>query len=66
MRMNADRLPQRRSPSSSVHQLETPDTPTMKNVTRIAQRGKIGWVVLWLIGIPVPVLLIMFLVRGCT
>lgn len=38
----------------------------MKNVTRIAQRGKIGWVVLWLIGIPVPVLLIMFLVRGCT
>ena len=28
--------------------------------------GKIGWVALWLIGVPVPLLLILFLLRGCT
>lgn len=28
--------------------------------------GKIGWALLWLIGVPVPVLLIFFLLRGCT
>jgi len=30
------------------------------------ESGKVGWVLLWLIGIPVPVLLILFLLRGCT
>ena len=28
--------------------------------------GKIGWIFLWLIGIPIPVLLVLFLLRGCT
>lgn len=28
--------------------------------------GKIGWALLWLVGVPVPVLLIFFLLRGCT
>jgi len=28
--------------------------------------GKIGWIFLWLIGIPVPLLLAFFLLRGCT
>jgi hypothetical protein len=30
------------------------------------EEGKVGWVLLWLIGVPVPVLLILFLLRGCT
>ena len=30
------------------------------------ENGKIGWLLLWLVGVPVPVLLILFLVRGCT
>lgn len=30
------------------------------------ERGAIGWILLWLIGIPVPVLLVLFLLRGCT
>ena len=33
---------------------------------RNRQEGKIGWVFLWLIGIPIPLLVILFLVRGCT
>lgn len=31
-----------------------------------AREGKVGWIVLWLIGVPVPILLILFLIRGCT
>jgi len=28
--------------------------------------GKIGWILLWVLGIPIPVLVILFLLRGCT
>lgn len=30
------------------------------------QQGKVGWILLWLLGIPIPVLLVLFLIRGCT
>jgi hypothetical protein len=30
------------------------------------QSGKIGWILLWLLGIPIPVLIVIFLLRGCT
>lgn len=30
------------------------------------EEGKVGWVMLWLLGIPLPILLIFFLMRGCT
>jgi hypothetical protein len=30
------------------------------------QGGKIGWILLWALGIPIPVLLILFFMRGCT
>ena len=30
------------------------------------ERGATGWILLWLIGIPVPLLLMFFLARGCT
>lgn len=30
------------------------------------QQGKLGWILLWLLGIPIPVLLVLFLLRGCT
>lgn len=30
------------------------------------QRGEMGWILLWLLGIPIPVLLVFFLLRGCT
>lgn len=28
--------------------------------------GKVGWVLLWLLGVPIPILVILFLIRGCT
>jgi hypothetical protein len=30
------------------------------------ERGLIGWIVLFLLGIPVPILLLLFVARGCT
>lgn len=30
------------------------------------QTGKAGWILLWLLGVPIPILLIIFLMRGCT
>ena len=30
------------------------------------QKGAMGWILLWVLGIPIPILLILFLVRGCT
>jgi len=30
------------------------------------EKGKVGWILLWALGIPIPVLLVLFLVRGCT
>ena len=30
------------------------------------QEGKWGYVLAWLIGVPVPILIVIFLLRGCT
>jgi hypothetical protein len=30
------------------------------------QRRKVGWILLWLLGVPIPVLLLLFAIRGCT
>lgn len=30
------------------------------------RQGKVGWVLLWLLGVPIPVLLVLYLIRGCT
>jgi hypothetical protein len=27
--------------------------------------GKVGYILMWLLGIPIPILLIIFLLRGC-
>jgi hypothetical protein len=40
----------------------------MKPIPQIISnvQGKVGWAVLWLLGVPVPVLLVLYLIRGCT
>lgn len=30
------------------------------------QSGKAGWILLWALGVPIPVLFVLFLLRGCT
>ena len=31
-----------------------------------AQEGKAGYILLWLLGIPIPILFLIYLLRGCT
>jgi hypothetical protein len=38
----------------------------MATIDARSQSGKIGWAILWLLGVPIPLLLILFLLRGCT
>lgn len=38
----------------------------MKLNEKFSEQGKLGWIFLWLIGVPIPILLILFLLRGCT
>jgi hypothetical protein len=33
---------------------------------RAGQSGKLGWILLWLLGVPIPVPLLLFMIRGCT
>jgi hypothetical protein len=30
------------------------------------EQGRAGWILSWLLGVPLPVLLILYLLRGCT
>lgn len=32
----------------------------------IKQEGATGYILLWLLGVPVPILFLFFLLRGCT
>ena len=36
-----------------------------ERVQRGKQEGKIGYIFLWLLGVPIPVLFVIFLLRGC-
>jgi hypothetical protein len=36
------------------------------NTMLINDKGKVGWILLWLLGIPLPILLVFYLLRGCT
>lgn len=38
----------------------------MKLKERIEQLGATGYILLWLLGVPIPILLLFFLLRGCT
>jgi hypothetical protein len=40
--------------------------PSKKLIGNPKLSGKVGWILLWLVGIPVPILLVLFLLRGCT
>lgn len=36
-----------------------------KSINRLSERnGKIGWAVLWLLGVPLPILLVLYLLFG--
>lgn len=42
------------------------NTPRRFPTLPSSQSGRMGWVLLWLLGVPVPVLVLLFMLRGCT
>jgi hypothetical protein len=38
----------------------------MKLKEKIEQQAASGYILLWLLGVPIPILLLFFLLRGCT
>jgi hypothetical protein len=38
----------------------------MRIKDKIKQAGATGYILLWLLGIPIPILFLIFLLRGCT
>jgi hypothetical protein len=30
------------------------------------QQGRVGYILLWLLGVPIPILFLVYLLRGCT
>jgi len=38
----------------------------MKLKEKIEQQGAAGYILMWLLGVPIPILLLFFLLRGCT
>jgi hypothetical protein len=37
----------------------------MEKLKRWKQEGKIGYILAWLLGVPIPILFVVFLLRGC-
>jgi hypothetical protein len=33
---------------------------------RNTEEGKVGWILLWALGVPIPILVVVYLLRGCT
>jgi len=33
---------------------------------RKTEEGKVGWILLWALGVPIPILVVVYLLRGCT
>jgi hypothetical protein len=39
---------------------------TRDRATLRAQKGAAGYILLWLLGVPFPILLLIYVLRGCT
>jgi hypothetical protein len=39
--------------------------PNFKSLPSM-QEGRVGYILLWLLGVPIPVLFLIYLLRGCT
>lgn len=38
----------------------------MRLMNKVKEAGATGYILLWLLGIPIPILFLIFLLRGCT
>jgi hypothetical protein len=49
---------------SSTRNVPSPNT--WRNAMLNNEKGKIGWILLWALGVPIPILLVLYFLRGCT
>jgi hypothetical protein len=42
--------------------MKMPNFPSLRS----AQEGKAGYILLWALGVPIPILFLIYLLRGCT
>lgn len=35
-------------------------------ISKHSMSGKVGWALLWILGVPLPVLLVVYLLKGCS
>ena len=45
---------------------KSPGFEKAKQIIADNEEGKVGWILLWALGIPIPILLVLFVLRGCT
>ena len=41
--------------------MNLPSFPTLPS----RQEGKVGYILLWVLGVPIPILFLIYLLRGC-
>jgi hypothetical protein len=49
-----------------MHLVKKNETAEIESLGKTRSEGRIGYILLWLLGVPIPILLILFLLRGCT
>lgn len=59
--LSRDSFPASDAPGVSGVRTGRPAPPELRG-----KEGRIGWIVLWLLGVPIPVLLLLYGLRGCT
>jgi len=50
---------------TSANEARFANSECMKPHSENREEGKVGWALLWLLGVPLPVLLIIYLLKGC-
>jgi hypothetical protein len=45
-----------------IHAMNLPKFPSLP----AQQEGKAGYILLWLLGVPIPILFLIYLLRGCS
>lgn len=62
--LTPEAAPREDGPRSSILEAQM-KLPEFKSLPA-DQQGRVGYILLWLIGVPIPVLFLIYLLRGCT
>jgi hypothetical protein len=57
-------IDQSKVPASRINYIKK-GSSEMRLTNKIKRAGATGYILLWLLGIPIPILVLIFLLRGC-